>query len=340
MKKDYFSDYLKKKDIEEEKVKEFIFRIANYENFLEMENYSIETASFNKLIEYCEKLVANDKDSVLNFLIAMINYANFIKRNDIITQIIDISESYNAMDTLFSRMADYYGENLRDDIFQDMIIPPLGVNPEKKPDFTKKILIKIEEICGEEKVIHLLSPCLHGRPPEDIEGDKKYLKDYGIDAFLSKKYQDLIERLNLHKEEDTLEFAQPIDDEVINFVKANPKFGTGIRDGNVIYLSKLPYQIKKFLNEDDEKMKQFYICYCPWVRGALKNGTSNQIPKYFCQCSAGWYKLYWDQIFGQSIKVVPIKTALDGSLECTFAVYLPESINENLNEKDEVRKDA
>ncbi|MFX0009445.1 MAG: hypothetical protein ACFE9R_03950 [Candidatus Hermodarchaeota archaeon] len=132
MDKNYFRDYLKKKNIEEEKVKDFIFRLKNYEIFLEKEDCSIEIASYNKLIEYCEKLVANDKDSVLNFLIALINYANFIKSNDIITQVIDISESYNAMDTLFSRMADYYGESLRNDIFQDMIIPALGVNPEKK----------------------------------------------------------------------------------------------------------------------------------------------------------------------------------------------------------------
>ena len=339
MDKEYFRDYLEKKNIEEEKVKDFIFSLMTYESFLEKENYSIETASYNKLVEYCEKLVANNKDSVLNFLIASLNYANFIKSNDIITQVIDISESYNAMDTLFSRLADYYGEGLRDEIFQDMIIPALGVNPEKKPNFTKKILNKIEQKCGEEKVISLLSPCLHGRPPEDIESDKKYLMDYGIDDFLLKKRQDLIERLNLHKEEDTLEFAQPIDEEVISFVMANPKLGTGIRDGNIIYLSKLPYQIKKFLNENDEKIKRFYLCYCPWVRGAIKNGTSNEIPKYFCQCSAGWYKLYWDQIFEQSIKVEPIKTALDGSLECTFAVYLPESIKENLNEKNRVKKD-
>ncbi len=100
----------------------------------------------------------------------------------------------------------------------------------------------------------------------------------------------------------------------------------GVRKENIIYVSKIPYQTKKFLTEKDEKMKKFYLCYCPWIRGALKEGTENDILKNFCHCSAGWYKLYWDQIFEQSILVEPIKTGLNGDLECTFAIHLPADI--------------
>lgn len=184
---------------------------------------------------------------------------------------------------------------------------------------------RLEDNLGNENTIALLSPCLHGRPPDDIKGDKKNLAELGIDRFLLKKHQDLIKRLEKHRNEGTLEFAQLVDDEVIEFVRNNQML-VGVRKENIIYVRKIPYQTKKFLTEKDEKMKKFYLCYCPWIRGALKEGTENDILKNFCHCSAGWYKLYWDQIFEQGVSVKPIKTGLYGDLECTFAIQLPTNI--------------
>ncbi|MFW9949007.1 MAG: hypothetical protein ACFFKA_02640 [Candidatus Thorarchaeota archaeon] len=325
-----FTKFLKNKQISNEKVNDYVKKIKDYEDFLKKKTLTIEKGTFENLITYTESLISDGKDIVLNFLVALMNYANFTETYEIATQIIDIYESYNAMDNLYSRVAEYHGEQIRDEIFSDLVIPPLGVNPEKKPDFTKKILNKIESRIGEKNTVELLSPCLHGRPPEDIESDKKLFKELGLDDFLANKREELIKGLKKHRDEGTLEFAQQIDDEVINFVKSNPTMGIGMRDGNIIYVSKIPYQIKKLINEKSKRLKRFYLCYCPWIRGALKNGTEKEIPKYFCNCSAGWYKLYWDQIFGESIKVEPVQTALNGALECKFAVYLPELVREGL----------
>jgi len=326
MKEIEFQEFLKDNKIDESKIEIFLSRIRDYEKFLNKENLTLETVKPKKLIEYTEYLVSVEKESALDFLRALMSYANFSKKYDFITEAIDIAESYMAMDTLFSRIAEFHGESIRNEIFKGLIIPPLGVHPEKKPDFTKIILKRVEEKLGEEETIKLLSPCLHGRPPGDIEGDKKALRELGIDGFLAKKHQELIRRLEEHRDKGTLEFAQYVDDEVIEFVRNNQMLAEGVREGNIIYLCKHPYQIKKFLNAIDDRMKRFYLCYCPWIRGALKNGTEHELSKHFCHCSAGWYKLYWDQIFEQSIKVEPIKTALDGALECKFAVYLPENV--------------
>ena len=322
----YFQEFLENNKIDENKIENYLSRIRDYEKFLNKENLTLETVKPKKLVEYTEYLVSIEKESVLDFLRALMNYANYSKKYDFITEAIDIAESYIAMETLFSRIAEFHGEQIRNEIFKDMIIPPLGIHPERKPNFTKIIMKRLEDKLGKENAIKLLSPCLHGRPLDDIEGDKKVIKELGIDDFLVKKHQKLIQRLEKHRDEGTLEFAQYVDNEVIEFVKNNQMLGEGVREGNIIYLCKLPYQIKKFLNDKDDKMKRFYLCYCPWIRGALKNGTESEISKHFCHCSAGWYKLYWDQILEQSIKVEPIKTALNGALECKFAVYLPENV--------------
>ncbi|NVM18528.1 MAG: hypothetical protein HWN80_12500 [Candidatus Lokiarchaeota archaeon] len=321
-----FQLFLEEKEIDKDTIRNFLSKLRAYEIYLKKENLNLDSVNPKKLVEYTEYLVSKNKDSVLDFLRSILSYANYSKKYDFITETIDIVESYNAMDNLFARVAEVYGEQMNDEIFRDLSIPPLGVHPEKKPDFTKNIMKRLEDNLGNEKTIALLSPCLHGRPPDDIEGDKKIIAELGIDEFLQKKHQDLIERLERHRVEGTLEFAQIVDDQVIEFVRKDQMMGAGVRKGKLIYISKLPYQTKKFLTARDEKMKFFYLCYCPWIRGALKEGTDNEILKDFCHCSAGWYKLYWDQIFEQPIVVEPVKTGLNGDLECTFAIHLPTNI--------------
>ncbi|MFX1256111.1 MAG: hypothetical protein ACFFCZ_31170 [Promethearchaeota archaeon] len=322
-----FQNFLKENKVEEKQIQIYLSLLNEYQEFLEKQNLTLETVDPKQLVDYTEHLVASKSTQVLDFLRTMINYANYAKKYDFITEVIDIAESYIAMDTLYSRIAEVYGETIRNDIFDGLTIPPLGVHPEKKPPFTKSILKRVEDKLGEENTIKLLSPCLHGRPPDDIEGDKKKLAELGIDGFLVKKHQELIQRLEKHRDEGTLEFAQYIDDEVIEFVRNNQMYAEGIREGNIIYLCKHPYQMKKYLQAKDDNMKRFYLCYCPWVRGALKNGTEHEISKHFCQCSAGWYKLYWDKIFDQPITVEPVETALGGAIVCKFAIHLPENIH-------------
>jgi len=158
-----FKKYLEEKKVESQLITEFTEQIMNYENYLSKENLTLETSLPKKIMDYSEYLVSQDEESVLGFLRAILNYANYSKRYDFITKVIDISESYNAMDNLYSRVAEIHGESLRNEIFKDLIIPPLGIHPEKKPEFTKAILKRLEEKIGKENTIDLLSPCLHGR---------------------------------------------------------------------------------------------------------------------------------------------------------------------------------
>ena len=183
----------------------------------------------------------------------------------------------------------------------------------------------MEDRIGEEKTIELLSPCLHGRPVEPIKRDREdFLKIKDIDKFLELKKKEFIQRLQKHRDEGTLEYAQYVDDEVIEYVKNSRTITPGVREGDKIIVTKIPYQMQKFLNTEDEMMKRYYSCYCAWVRGAIKKGEEKEISANFCHCSAGFFKQYWDIIFDQSVKVEPIDTPLTGALECKFAVHIPQ----------------
>jgi hypothetical protein len=188
-----FRTYLENQNIDKEKISGIIERCKDFEEFLLIENLNLESCSPEKIIEYSEYLLSKNGKTVLDFLRSILQYANYSKRYEFLTKVIDISESYNAMDNLFLRIGEIYGENQRDEIFKNLKIPELGINPEKKPEFTKTILKRIEEQLGERELIELLSPCLHGRPPDNIERDKKILNDLGIDGFLEKKHEELIQ---------------------------------------------------------------------------------------------------------------------------------------------------
>ncbi|NVM36475.1 MAG: hypothetical protein HWN81_12835 [Candidatus Lokiarchaeota archaeon] len=324
MKEKAFLKYLLKNKVSQEQADTYISRLNEFSNFLKKENNDIDSFPSGEIIKYTDILVESNRDIVLDFLRALINFANFTKKFDYIVEIIDISESYNAMDNLYQRVAEQYGEKLRDEIFENTKIPSLGVDPEKKPEFTKVIMKRLEEKIGEEKTIELLKPCLHGRPGS-IEKDREdFLKINDIDEFLKVKKQELIERLQKHQKEGTLEFAQYIDKEVVEFVKNTPTITPGIREGDKIIEIKMPYQTKKHIQAKDTRMKGFYSCYCPWIRGAIKNGTDKELFSHFCYCSAGYTKKYWDVIFDQPTNVEPIESPLTGGLLCKFAVQIPK----------------
>ena len=325
MDEEAFEKFMQKNNTEQKQVKEFITRLQEFLEFLKKDELSMDSIPEGKIVEYTEMLANKGEEIILDFLRAIINYANFSKKYDYIIEVIDIVEGYNAMDNLYTRIAEQINEDIRDEIFKDITIPVLGIHPDKKPDFTKEIMKRMEDRIGEEKTIELLSPCLHGRPVEPIKRDREdFLKIKDIDKFLELKKKEFIQRLQKHRDEGTLEYAQYVDDEVIEYVKNSRTITPGVREGDKIIVTKIPYQMQKFLNTEDEMMKRYYSCYCAWVRGAIKKGEEKEISANFCHCSAGFFKQYWDIIFDQSVKVEPIDTPLTGALECKFAVHIPQ----------------
>ena len=323
--KEEFRKFLLDNNLNEDQALGHLEVLSNFNEYLRKRDIDIDNIPKGKILEYTEFLVENEQDIVLDLLRAVINYANFTKKYDYITEVIDIAEGYNAMDNLYDRIAEKYGEDIRDRIFENIEIPPLGVNPDNKPKTTELVMNRLEEILGEEKTVELLAPCLHGRPIEPIKKDREdFLKIGDIDEFLKIKKQEFIERLEKHAKEGTLEFAQYVNEDVIEYAKNSRTITPGIREGDKIIVTKIPYQIERFLKAKDEKMKRYYSCYCAWVRGAIKQGVEKDISANFCNCSAGFTKQYWDIIFDQPVKVEPKETPLTGAFECKFEVHIPD----------------
>jgi predicted hydrocarbon binding protein len=176
---------------------------------------------------------------------------------------------------------------------------------------------------GQHEVEKLLSACLRDLPDRFFLGERrKYLNARDIDEYLKKKRQAFVRSIRKCQRDGELFFAQEITDEVVAFVKANPEIESGVREGNTLYVSKIPYNTKAYLVESDPILKRYHACHCPWAREAIRSGE-RAVPA-FCNCSAGFHKKPWEVIFGQPLKVEVLESALKGDSRCRFAIHLPE----------------
>jgi hypothetical protein len=117
---------------------------------------------------------------------------------------------------------------------------------------------------------------------------------------------------------------EEITPEVVEFVRGNQEICTGIRRGDKVYKTKIPYAPAQFLKDRDPTMRKYYSCHCQLVRTALRDGKP-KIPATFCYCSAGYEKLHFDAIFGKPVEVELLETPLKGDARCRFAIKIPKS---------------
>jgi len=235
-------------------------------------------------------------------------------------------DGYEVMARLHEKVADFVGEDLRDMVFEDLPLPPLGLSRKEKAQYTYRIMHRMVTIFEEGTCREILRDSLRLLPDEDYQNDKL---DYfnrckgDIDRFLVFKREQFIEKLLDHQFRGELFFGQKISNEVIAFVKANPEIGGGVRVGSIIYITKIPYNTIAYLEETNPVMKRYHYCHCPWCKESLRKLTFTVSP-VFCQCSAGFHKKPYEVIFNKPIHAEVEKSVLAGDLVCRMAITLPK----------------
>ncbi len=93
------------------------------------------------------------------------------------------------------------------------------------------------------------------------------------------------------------------------------------REGNVIYVTKIPHDPKGFQEAKDAAHKRASYCHCALIRPAILNGTP--VSSTFCLCGSGWYKSLWEGVLGKPVRVEIVEAVGQGAERCTFAIHLP-----------------
>jgi hypothetical protein len=317
-----FRELLMTRKLTEEKITASIALAERFEAYLELAGGSPDAET---TWAFCNILIQEGKNSYDNFL-TLARYGIFTKNNEIYLAVLELLDGAEAQPNLYQTVGQVFGEELRDEVFDGIGVSPLGRPSSDKPYDMFPAIDRLVEKVGETEVAQLLSACLRDLPDKYFTSERrKYRKASDIDDYLKKKHRSFVRLIRKCQREGELFFAQEITDQVVAFVKADQEIGSGVRDGNILYVSKIPYNAKQYLTETDPTLKRYYACHCPWAREAIKNG---EVPlnAVFCNCSGGFHKKPWEIIFGQPLQVAVLESVLKGDLRCRFAIQLPEEL--------------
>ena len=323
---DGFKEYLQEQKLSTDKIDNTVSTLKDFNEFLSKHDNTIEKATYDDIHNYSAYLIENKKNSFDSY-VNLLRFGYFMKNNLIIIAIMENIDGSEIMVNFSERLKDEFGEEVRNKIFGDIEVPPLGLHPKKKPNITKKLIENFLTNVEHEKCATFLANGLRDKYTESYKTSReKYLKAKNIDDFLEIKRQDFISTLTKHLEEESLFYTQEIDESVLEYVKSERGMTeAGIREGNRVFITKIPYMTKQYLKETDEKLKKYYYCHCPWIREAFIE-ENQPVDPIFCNCSGGYYKNFWEAVLDQPVKVELLESVLKGDSVCKFALHLPHDV--------------
>ncbi len=322
-----FKAYLEKYGIEKDTIDASIDLVKEFDDFLKEKGYTVNEASAEDFYEYSAHLISQGQNTPEAY-VSILRYGLFAKNNELYIAAMEVLDGCEVMENFSKRLVEEFGEDFRNEIFDNIPLPPLGLHPEKKPEYTKKLIPRLEESLGVSRCARFLKQGLRDRYEEWRKPDReKFLKSKNIDEFLENKRLEYIEELEKLFKEGSLYFTQVITDAVLEFVRNDPLIEVGVRKGDRIIVRKIPHMADEYLREPDEQRKHYFYCHCPWVKEALLE-SQQPVPSVFCNCSAGYYKAYWEIVLDQPVEVDVVRSVLSGDSVCEFAVHLPKDVVE------------
>lgn len=279
--------------------------------------FSTETAwAFSRL------LIDEGQNTKENF-ITLARYGLFIKNDIVFVAFLESLDGGEAQESLYKRVAERFGESLRDEVFAGIGVAPFGIPTPEKPKYMHPVIERLQQAVGEEACREFLSDCLRDLPDEYFSKERElYLSSTDVDDYIARKKQKFVAELETCQREGRLFFAQEVTEQVLEFVRNDPEIGGGVRVGNVVYETKIPFNTKEYLVEINPTLKRYHFCHCPWAREAVKSGE--KVASIFCNCSAGFHKKPWEAALNQKIKAEVIESVLQGDSRCRFAIHLPD----------------
>lgn len=268
-------------------------------------------------------LVQNQINSVKNFVVLM-RYYHVIGRFDLYIHLTKYTGMLGVMDNIIKRLKTFHKEDKASKILGDFKPPYLGVKPSKLPNYTNRLMDLLESSLEPEEVNRVLAGNNHGvseasQLPEKVA----YEASDSLEEYLKSRHDRKVKELQDHFDQNKVWFEQIITKEVIDFVANNQEVLSAKLKDDKLYITKIPYDTLNYLNAENDRMKRYYGCHCPFAREAINNGRDD-LPPRFCYCSAGFAKFPFEVILDQELKVKVLNPILDGSEFCRFEIDLTD----------------
>jgi len=318
-----FRKRLKERKLREKEIDFSVEAAEEFLVYLEKKKVSLKAAGLDELKEYLAFLIDGERNS-MDRLLAIARYCYFVKKNDYYVYFTSILNGRDILPLIGKKLSDVAGEETRSRVFEGFELPPLGSPPDDYPKLTKMIVDKLETELPAAICREVLTGNYHEIPPEAFKDKKeRFDKAKSVDDYLKGEHKRLVAELTDFVKKGRIWYEQQITPKVVEFVKKNPEVQNGVRLGNKIYVTKIPYAPSDYVEEKDPTLKRYYACHCPLARTAIRDGKP-KIPSVFCYCSGGFEKIAFDTIFGQPTEVELLESVLKGDARCRFAITIPK----------------
>ena len=323
MREKEFREYLREREQGDAQIEKDVEAVRGFEGELEAEGNAIESATLDDLREYLALLVSRRENS-LDRLVALARYFYATDRNDLYIYFTSILGGRTVLPSISARLESLVDEETMKRVFDGVEMPPLGSPPENIPYVTQRLMERLQEELPPEIYRRVLAGNHHRIPLEAFDGLKKlYEESESIDEFLRKRHGRAVADLEEHLAEGKVWYEQEITPRVVEFVRGNQEVLGGVRRGDKIYFTKIPYDPDAYLGEEDPVMKRYHACHCPLARSSIITGEPEVSPEW-CYCSGGYGKLPFETVFGEKLDVELLESVLAGDPRCRFAVTMPE----------------
>lgn len=294
------------------------------ETHLQAAGSSLETASVNEIRAYIRLLMKQEGFS-LEHLLALARYFYLTGRNEIYIYFTSLLGGEGVVESISERLAESVGAAEAERVLEGLEHPPLGSEPADFPAYTKSLMERLESNLPVETVQCVLAGNNHGIPAAAFEEEKAlFAASASMDEFLQAHHKKQVEELQRHCDTNTVWYEQSITQEVVDFVAANQEIQSAVREGDVLYTTKIPYDPAQYLAETDPVKKRYYACHCPFVREAILAG-SPAVSENWCYCSGGFVKYPYEVILGRPLRVNMLQSVLRGDPVCRFAIDIAEA---------------
>jgi len=323
-----FRESLRKRGLAEDDIEASVEAVREYEAHLEAKVSSLESMTVDDVKEYVSQLIAEGRNTMPR-LRAIARYCYLVDAGDVYIYFTSILGGRTVLPSISERLAEIAGEEKRDAVFHGVEAPPLGAPPEEFPWVTGLLMERLISELDRGTYRRVLAGNHHRIPLESFAKHREWYREAGsLDDYLKKVHDGAVAELQRFLDEGKIWYEQELTPEIVEYVRGNQEVLSGVREGDVIYMTKFPYAPREYLAETDPLMKRYHMCHCPLARAAILTGEPEISPEW-CYCSGGFGKQKFDVVFGEETEVEVLEAAIGGDMRCRFAVKIPERVTKS-----------
>ena len=292
------------------------------EGFLEEHMmHDLDQLSTEELDDVIRYMVITNQNDVQDFIVLM-RYYKMINHHENFIHLTKYTGGYGVIESILAKLTKVAGQSVTKALLEHLNVPVLGTSPQEITSFTAQFITWLEDHLDENQMRRVLADNHHQIPKEAFMEEKVlYESSPTLEAYLKDLHARKIQELECFYHEGRVWFEQSITPEVIEYVKSNQEIMSAVLKDDALYITKIPYDTKAYLDAKTEQDENYYLCHCPFAREAIKHQKDN-VSANWCYCSGGFTKFPFDIIFDQDLNIEMLASALRGDGACRFKIDL------------------